>query len=738
MNKTEASPMSEKIVYSHCHYCVSLCGTKITVENNRVKNIEPDRENPMTWKDFCRKGKTAAEVVEHPQRIRTPMKRVGDRYVEASYEEAISDIASRLNAIIEQHGNDAVGTYHGNPLGFDFGGSLFFNGLLDALGTGNRFWVGSVDQNNTHIVQHAMYGSELISLPADIDECQFFLLLGMDPVQSKFGWLEVNPDGWNRVLAQQAKGAKVVVVDPRFSETAKSADDYIAIQPGQDWALVLGLLHVIFSENLQRESQTPLSGIEPIRDAALAANLGELADRCGVGAETIRKLARAFAQADTAMAIAHTGVGHNPNGTIGEWLVTVLNAVTNRLDTPGGRRLERSYLDLVKIFSSFAPPSSHRTRLKNLPAIAGFHALAELSDEILTPGQGQIRAMIIANGNPVISGPDSATLDKALGSLDLLVAVDLVQRDSHRHADWLIPGTHFLEREGLHCLFAGLMDKPFAQYANKAVDAPAGIMPEWQFYMELALAMGRPMFGKKGANSIIKASKFLAKITAKPNLQLNPQWLERILVASGKRIKYKDIRKHPHGWIFAEKNYGDLAKTLRTPDKTVHCSPPSFMAALQDALIDSRPVTSPDFPLIMVNKRQRESMNSWLNETQGMHSLNRGNTVDIHPNDAEALGLIDGQQVRISSPQGSISLPVLITAGGMPGVIAVGHGWGSTVYEPNSGKIAQRYGSNRNALVDRHAIDRFSQVPHFNSTAVRVEPIAAETEQASLIAAAQA
>lgn len=190
-----------KKVHSFCHYCMCLCGTTMTVDNNKVLSIEPDRENPFSWRDFCRKGKTAAEVIDHPRRILAPMKRVGDRYVEASYEEAEADIAQRLNRIIDQHGADAVASYSGNPLGFNFAGSIFWNGLLDAIGTGNRYWVGSVDQNNTHVVMEAMYGTEMLALIPDVDPAKCFLLVGMDPAQSKFVWVETVPDGWNRVLA---------------------------------------------------------------------------------------------------------------------------------------------------------------------------------------------------------------------------------------------------------------------------------------------------------------------------------------------------------------------------------------------------------------------------------------------------------------------------------------------------------------------------------------------------------
>lgn len=223
--------MSEKVVHSYCQYCLCQCGTKITVRDNTVQSIEPDRDNPYSWRDFCRKGRTAAELIDHPQRIRKPMKRVGDRYVESSYEEAIADIAARLNRIIDQHGADAVGSYHGNPMGFTFSTTMFWNGLLDAIGTGNRFWVGSIDQNNTHVVQEEMYGSEILGLIPDVDEADCFLLIGTDPAQSKFIWIESVPDGWNRVLAAQRRGAQIIIVDPRRSVSAESADLHIAPSP---------------------------------------------------------------------------------------------------------------------------------------------------------------------------------------------------------------------------------------------------------------------------------------------------------------------------------------------------------------------------------------------------------------------------------------------------------------------------------------------------------------------------
>lgn len=711
-------------VTTHCHYCMCLCGVQVHVEGDEVLDIEPDRENPYTWQDFCRKGKTADQVRKHPQRLLSPMKRVGDRYVPATYEEALEDISTRMKRIIDQHGPDAIGTYHGNPLGFNFGASIFFGGLLDAIGTGNRFWVGSVDQNNTHVVSEEMYGSEMLSMPADIDDSDCFLLMGMDPAQSKFGWVDLVPSGWNRVLAAQQRGADLIVVDPRRSTSAEAARTHLAIQPGQDWALLLGLLHVIFSEGLARPATAvALSGVDTVRELALQADLNDLAARCGLAVDAIRDVARRFAGAERAVCVTHTGVAHTASGTVAEWLGHVLNAVTNRLDTPGGKRYEQGYVDLISVFSKFAPPTKHRSRLRDQPTIAGFHGLSELPDEIMTPGPGQIRGMLIAAGNPVISGPDGAVLDQALSQLDLLVAVDLVQRDSHRHAHWLIPGTHWLERQGLHALIGGLADMPYAQYANQAVPPPPGVRHDWEFFIDLALALDRPLFGKKGINSVVRASRALAKLSGKPGLAMNPEWVERALVASGKRVKYRDILAHPHGWIFGDKTYGNLQKVLRTPDKTVHCAPPRFVAACRQLLKSPHASQNREFPLLMVNRRTRESMNSWLNETPGLFVQQRRNAVEMHPADAAALKLDEGLLARVSSANGQIELPVHLVEGGTRGVVAVAHGWGSQVYDPSGQQKTAPLGANRNELTSRHDIDPLSQLPIFNGTPVRIEPI---------------
>lgn len=717
--------MSKK-VYTHCHYCVSLCGVEVEVDDSgqEIIGIKPDRQNPFSHSDFCRKGMAAAELRNHPNRITTPMRRVGDKYVPATYEEAIADISERLNRIIDKHGADAVGSYHGNPLGHNFGDSNLHSGLLAAIGTGNRYWVGSLDQNNLHVVQEEMFGCELMSVPTDVDECECFLLIGMDPAVSRFGWIEVIPHGWKRVLAARDRGADLIVVDPRETTSSKEARTHIQIRPGEDWAFLLALLKIIVEAGWNRQPEAvPVNGLEDVFALARNADLSWLSARCDVSEEQLRDVAKRFATARTAACVSHTGLAHSGTGTVGEWLSQLLNIITNRMDMPGGKRYERGFVDLPRAWEMMAPKSKHHTRLRNLPTIAGFHAIGELADEILTPGDGQIRAMLVCSGNPVVSGPDGDALDKAFSQLELLVAVDFVQRESHRHAHWLIPGTHWLEREGLHLAFGSLMDKPYAQYARAAVKPKGDAREEWRFFVDLALKMKRPLFGFKGFNSLIRASRWLAKIPGLKKLEFGPAWFEFLMVASAGRIKLRDIKRHPHGHIYDEKQYGDLAKCLRTPSKKIECAPQILMDECRRLLTTDLPADNSEFPFILSSRRDRESMNSWMNDNRRLFEHQRGNQAEMHIEDMEALKLEEGDAVRIRSATGQIELTVTAASGGRRGVVTIPHGWGSRVFEPRQPGQYRRWGENRNRLVDNQRMDPLSQTPLLNMTRVRVEPV---------------
>lgn len=723
------TPVDQRTVYTFCRYCLAACGIAVTVEGNRVTRISADKQNPHSWGDFCAKGRTANQVVEHPRRILQPMRRVGDSYVETSWDEAISEIAARMTALIQADGPDAIGLYYGNPAGFSSSNVLFMNAWLDAVGTGNRYAVGSVDQNAMHVVAGAMYGSELMAPVSDIDNCDYFLLVGTNPAVSAWNWLETVPGGWKRALERQRRGATIVVVDPLRTETADRADLHVAVRPGQDWALLLAMVKVILDEGREHaeDCRDLATGVPELRHLVASADLDQLARRCDVSRGVIEQIAREFAAAPAAMAITRTGVSMHVTGTIAEWLGHVLNVITGRMDRPGGRRFEPGYVDALRL-AGLAKPSEHRSRLRGRGMVAGAHALAELPDEITAPGPGQIRAMVINCGNPVVSGPDGAKLDAALSQLDLLVAIDFVQRESHRHAHWLLPAVHWLERDDLMAFTSNFHDEPYVQYGRRAVDPPPGAREEWRIFVDLALAMRKPLFGVKGVNGFVKATRGLATVTRRPGLEFSPQWIDRLLVATGRKVngrklKWRDIMAHPHGLVLGAREFGHLRDALRTSDKKIHAAPPEFVARTRELLASPMPEAPEGFPFLLANRRNRHSMNSWLNDLPGLHPSGKGNDVVIYPKDAAALGVTDGDLVRVFSDCGAIELPVTVSDRPRQGVVIVDHGWGSRVFDPRGGGEPVSYGANRNLLIGGAEVDPLSQTSPLSSSYVGVERI---------------
>ena len=712
-----------RVVHTACRYCPAVCGVDVTVDDatNRVVHIAPDKQNPHTWRDFCANARTAHEMVGHPHRLLTPMKRVGDRYVEATYEEAIADISDRLRRIIDRYGPDAVGSYHGNPSAFSLSNSVFFAGLLDAIGTKNRYWVGSIDQNNAHVVAQKLFGSPLVSLQVDVDDCDCVLLIGTNPAASTMGWLWSAPDGWKRTLARRDGGADLIVVDPRRTETAREATIHVAVRPGQDWALLLGLIKVIFEEGLDRPATAlPVVGHESLRALAASVTLDDLAAHCDVAPDVIADVARRFAGARTALCATATGVGQTTTGTVGEWLGLVLNLITDRVDRPGGRRYEPGLIDMGKLFSAIAPPAEHRTRLRGTPMVVGYHALAELADEITTPGPGQIRALLIDAGNPVVSGPEGRVLDDALAKLDLLVAVDLVQRESHRHAHWLIPAAHWLERAELNPILCGVQDQPFVQYWRQAVPPPPGVRDEWEFFTDLALALDRNLFGKPGVNAVIRTTRALARRTGRPGLAFNPEWIARLMVAVGRRVRWKDAVAHEHGWVYRSREYGKLARSLRTPGRKVDMADAELLAEARRLLAQPPPAPRADYPFQLVNRRRNSGMNSWLNDLPSLAARRPTNHVELHADDAARLGIADGDLAAVTSPVGRIELPARVGTAMRPGTVCVDHGFGSRVFDPTTGESTLILGANRNELVPNRHVDPISGTAGLNDIWVAV------------------
>lgn len=719
-----------KTCHTVCGICEQGCGLTVTTDNNRVLKVEPDKDNPYSWRDYCIKGAKSHLSLRHPDRITTPMKRVGDRYVAASYDEAIADIATRFNRLIDEHGPNAIGSYTGNPNGFNFGSALFHTMLLDAIGTESRFWVGSVDQNALHVVSDAMYGNAWVSLQADIDHCDYFLLIGTNPQISTMCWIGYSPDGWKRVLARKAAGAELVVVDPRRTECAAKASRHIAPLPESDWALVLAMIKLIL-ENGWRNPQHAdlLEGLDTVRAIAATADLHQLSACCDVPLSEIETLARDFARAPSAMAIARTGVSQGRNGVLALWLVQVLNYITGRVETEGGLYYVSGVLDLLDVGDTLFPHSDAISRVRGNKNVAGAHSLAELPEEITTPGPGQIRALIINSGNPVVSGPDGNKLDAALAQLDCLVVIDQFQRESHRHADWLIPGDHFLERTEINPLIQALSPSPRAQLSRAAVSPPTGMRYEWEFLRDLTLAMNKPLIpGKRWLNPLIAASTRLAAWSGKPQLTLNPMLMARMLIRDNPQLRWRDIVEAPHGIgdPAQRPEFGRLFGKLREQNRRVDLAPVAFVDVLQQRLTEST-ARDPSQPFQLISRRRMKMMNSWSIETSmdGMHSREMtGSTVEINRQQGETLHLFDGQKVTLRSASGSIEAQLKLSDEVRSGVAVMEHGWGYRTFNPGRGSSRHHGGVNRNLLVSNADVDPLSRVPRLNGTPVSIEPVA--------------
>ncbi|CAA0102785.1 Assimilatory nitrate reductase catalytic subunit [Zhongshania aliphaticivorans] len=713
--------------YTVCGICEQACGLKVSTEQNQVIKIEPDKDNAFSWRDYCIKGAKSHLALTHPKRITSPMKRIGDRYVETSYEEAIADISARFGAITAEYGANALGSYTGNPNGFNFGSALFQTMLLDAIGTENRFWVGSIDQNALHVVSENLYGNPWVGLQTDIDYCDYFLLIGTNPQVSGMCWISYSPDGWKRVLARQKAGAEVVVVDPRTTECAAKANQHITPLPESDWALLLAMIKIIFDNGWDKTSKPEkLDGLGAIKALAQKADLNDLSLRCDISLDTINRIAEQFAKAPRAMAVGRTGVSLGRNGVLGLWLVQVLNLITNRVETEGGIYYCSGVLDFLDAGDTLFPKSEAISRLRGTKNIAGSHSLAELPDEITTPGIGQIRALIMNSGNPVVSGPDGDKLDAALAQLDCLVVIDQFQRESHRHADWLIPGDHFLERNDINPLLQSLSPAPRAQFTRAAVNLPDGMRYEWEFLRDLAMAMNAPfIMGKKWLNPIVKASIKLAKLTGNKHHGFSPLWLSRPLIKSGGMFKWKDIKNAEHGLgeLSTRPNFGTLFNKLTTANGKVNLAPTAFINTLAERLTQSPPDTS-EYPLQLIGLRKMKMMNSWSVETsmEGMKERElTGGSIEINRLDGERFSVNDGQEVTVSSATNHLVAKVTLSDSVRPGVAVMQHGWGYRTFNPKTGKGTYNGGVNRNILVSNKDVDPLSRVPRLNGTQVKIE-----------------
>jgi formate dehydrogenase len=717
---------SEKVTY--CRVCEPLCGMVATVEDGRLTKVRPDPDHPLSAGFACPKGIAMADVQNDPDRVLHPLRRRDDGSFErVTWPEALDEIGERLGAIRERHGGDAIGWYMGNPGAFSYSHPLWVKGFLDALGSPHSYTASSQDVSNRFAASAFLYGSPFVVPIPDLARTDLLLVVGANPLVSHGSVLSA-PRITDQLRAIPERGGRVVVVDPRRSETAR-AFEHVAIEPDSDAWLLLSMLQVIFAEVLEDAEaiERQSSGAAALRELCAPYPPEETKGRTGIDAETVRALARDLARAERAAVYGRTGSCLGRNGTLVSFLLDALNIVTGNLDREGGAMFGDPPIDLSRLADvvGLGTYAKVRSRVGDLPEVLGSLPASLMAKEITTPGPGQIRAFFISAGNPVLSVPNGEELEAAMAELELSVAIDLYVTETSRHCDFILPATTMYEREDFPLPFLGLFSTPFIQMTEAVVEPRGEARQEWEIIEEIAERIG-----------VVPSSSWPLRQLGRTGITLSPQRLVDLLLRTGPKgdlfglrrggLSLDKLRRNPHGIVLAEHLApGVLPKQIRHRARKVRLDPPEIAA--EERRLAAQNGNHPEFPLRLIGLRELRSHNSWMHNAPLLMRGGRAHAARIHPDDAERLGIADGERCRISSPHGSIEIAALVTDELKPGTVAVPHGWGHR----GGWELANRAGgANVNLLAssDPDDLERLAGMAFLNGIPVRVEAVAAAPE----------
>jgi len=695
-----------------------------TVEDDRITKLRPDPDHPLSRGYACPKGIAMLDVQNDPDRVIYPLKKGADgEFHRVSWDEALDDIGERLRAIIDRHGKKSVGWYMGNPGAFSYSHPLWSKGFVDGLGSPHYYTAGSQDVNNRFAASALLYGSPLVVPIPDLNRTRFLFMVGANPMVSH-GSVLTAPRIREQLHEITGRGGRVVVVDPRRSETARQFE-HVPITPDTDAWLLLSMLQVIFDEGLANSDflAEHTEGADALAAMAQPFAPEETAARTGVPAETVRELARAMAAPGSA-AYGRTGSCLGRFGTLVAFLIDALNAVTGNLDSPGGAVFGRPAiaLDDVGEKAGLASYGKVRSRFGGFPDVIGNLPASLLPREITTPGELQIRALFVSAGNPVLSVPDGNALEEALDELELCVSLDFYVNETNRHADYILPSPTFYERDDLPLAFLGFYTTPFIQYTDAVVPPAGESREEWEVIDEIAKRIGIVPFS-------VRAVRILGRL---PGLRPKPRRIAELLLRTGaegdlfglrrRGLNIAKIARRPHGIVLSEQiPTGVLGEKVRHKDARVQLAPEPIAAEL--ARLSSSGGADPGFPLRLIGLRELRSHNSWMHNSPLLMRGGRVHALRVNPRDAEEQGLADGGEARLASKSGAVVVPVKVTDEMTPGTVALPHGWGHR----GGWSVANDAGGvNVNLLAssDPADLEPLAGMAFLNGIPVRLEPVA--------------
>jgi anaerobic selenocysteine-containing dehydrogenase len=739
--------------YRICPLCEATCGLEITTRDREVVSIRGDAEDVFSHGYVCPKGAALRELDADPDRLRQPLLRRNGLLEPASWDEAFEEIHRRLRPIVEEHGNAALGFYLGNPGVHNIALLQYGQVLIRGFRTPNIFSASTVDQMAKQLAGGLMFGTAMSVAVPDIDRCGYLLMLGANPMASN-GSLFTVPDFRGRLRRLQQRGGRLVVVDPRRSETAAAADRHLFIRPGSDALLLAALVHTLFDEGLARPGRLAdlANGIEDLERAVLPFAPERVAAACGIEAAAIREIARELAAAERAAVYGRIGTTTTAFGTTASWLVDTLNLLTGNLDRKGGAMFPMAPAFAANTRGASGVGSGirvhrRRSRVRGAPEVLGEFPVACLAEEIETEGAGRIRALITVAGNPTLSAPDTEHLSRALESLEFMISLDIYLNETTRHADVILPGLSPLEVPFFDPVFAQLAVRNQARFSPRVFEPPAGAQEEWQTLLRLLgvllgqgpkpdvqalddLAVGLQVNAAVGDTSSPIHGRDPDEILA----ALAPRRGPERLVDLGLRLgPYGDhfgsrpdgltlsvLLEHPHGV-----DLGPLAprlpESLRTPSGRIEVAPEILVRDLDR--LEASLGTTPRDGLVLVGRRHVRSNNSWMHNLPMLEKGPFRCTMLVCPADAQRYALEDGAMARVTSEAGSLLVPVEVTDAMMPGVVSIPHGFGHDRRDARLAVAARRPGVNSNVLTSEQGLDPLSGTAVLNGIPVRVDPV---------------
>jgi anaerobic selenocysteine-containing dehydrogenase len=731
-----------------CPFCEATCGLTLTIEDNRVTGARGDREDVFSAGFICPKGASFAELDNDPDRLTRPMVRRDGTLTEATWDEAFAVVAARLGEVIGEHGGASVGLYLGNPNAHTVAGSLYPPLIIRGLGTRQVFSASTLDQMPKHVALGLMFGSPVAFTVPDLDRTDYLVIIGANPLVSN-GSLATAADFPGKLRALRKRGGRLTVIDPARTRTAETADRHIAPRPGTDGALLFAVVHVLFEECLVAAElggiAEHVNGLDDVRGLAAGFSPEAVSDHCGVPADDIRTLARELASAPTAAVYGRIGTSTVEFGTLGSWLVDVINILTGNLDRPGG-----VMFPLGPAMPAPRPAKPGRgfkigrwhSRVSGYPEALFEMPAAALAEEIDTPGEGQIKAMITIAGNPVLSAPDGDRLDKALGRVGFMLSIDPYLNETTRHADVILPPPPPSQSPHFDFALNNLAVHNNVRYSPPPLPLD-GRPDEAEILSRIALILYG--IGGDGDPSLVDEQVIattLAKETADPEspvagrpvdeltamLPTGPGYERRLDMmlrlgpygdAFGARpdgLTLERLKAAPHGI-----DLGPLAprvpEVLRTPSGRIELAPEPLVA---DAarLRDSLGIDANRF--VLIGRRHLRSNNSWMHNVPALAGGTNRCTLQMHPDDIAELGLAD--TAKIKGPGGEVLAPIEPMPGMRRGVVSLPHGWGHDREGAKMDVAASRPGVNVNQLNDGRALDPLSGTAVLNGIPVDIAP----------------